>query len=849
MGKLTTGVSALRLMQLSRVLLWRELRAGQLNIIVLALILAVTAATVISVFSQRLDAGMLNKSTDLLGADLRIKSSRAVGEDLYHSARQLGLRTATTLEFPSVVIAGDEMSLAAVKAVDEGYPLRGSLLISEQAFSDDVARQQTMTQGPEQGQVWVEARLAALLNAKVGDQLEVGRSQFRLAGILLQESDRGGNFYSLSPRLMMHLKDIEAAGLVQVGSRVTWRMLVAKSNDKDKQALADFRASLEDKLSANQSLESLTDNNQALASALDKARSYLSLAAILAVLLSGIAIAMAAQDYAQHHFDTSALLRTLGASRRQVLNLFLLQLFYLAIFSSVIGLLLGTGLQVILVDMLSGLLARELPAADWQAWAIACVTAPLTLLGFALPHLLRLGKVSPLRVLRRELEPMGWSSWATYSLAMVAVFALSFWYTHDGLMSLILVAGGFAVLFILMLALQLLLKLAALVVPSQKMPLNSRFAWQRIVRDPRATSAQVLAFSMILMVMIIISIVRNDLLADWQKSLPADAPNFFAMNIQQYEVEDYQNSLAEAGIKSSPLFPMVPGRLVAINDVNVKQNPALQEDPALRRDLALTWSSELPVGNQIMAGQWFDAPELANKKAQLSIESRLAERLGIALNDRLTFDVGGEVFSASVSSIRSVDWGTLSPNFYMIFSADMLAQLPASYLTSFHIQPEQQSELTALIRQYPTITLLDMSMVFVQIQGLLQQVTLAVEYLLLLVLCAGLLVLMAALHASLDERVQTGAVLRTLGASRQQLRFIQWSEFAFLGLLAGALALTGADVICMILYTQLFDLIYQPQWQLWLWLPWCSALLIMVLAGITTRSVVSQPPIVVLRQL
>lgn len=844
-----TGMSQGRLLQLSRVLMWREIRAGQLNIIILALVLAVTAATVISVFSQRLDAGMLNKSTDLLGADLRLKSTRKIGPEFYQQAQQQGLRTATTLEFPSVVMAGEAMSLAAIKAVDDGYPLRGSLVISEQAFADQPHQQTQALTGPESGSVWIEARLAALLDVSVGEQLEVGRQRFVIAGILLQESDRGGNFYSLSPRLMMHLDDVEAAGLVQTGSRVTWRMLVANGQQSGPEVLDNFRAVIKTQLASHQSLESLTDSNQALASALDKARSYLSLAAILAVLLSGIAIAMAAQDYAQHHFDTSALLRTLGASRRQVLSLFLLQLFYLSIVTSVVGLLIGTGFQMILVDMLAGLLVKDLPQASWQAWAIASVTAPMTLIGFALPHLLRLGKVSPLRVLRRELEPMGWSSWATYSLAMLAVFALSFWYTRDLWMSSILVAGGFLILLLLMLILQLMLKLAAALVPAAKFPMAPRFAWQRIVRDPRATSAQVLAFSMILMVMIIISIVRNDLLADWQKSLPDDAPNFFAMNIQQYEVEDYQHSLSSAGFKSNPLFPMIPGRLIAINELDVKAQPKLEKDPALRRDLALTWSDELPTGNKIVQGKWFDHPELLGKTAQLSIESRLAQRLGVNLHDRLTFDVAGEVFSATVSSIRSVDWGTLSPNFYMIFSADMLAQLPASYLTSFHVSADQQSQLTSLIRQYPTITLMDMSMVFVQIQSLLQQVTLAVEYLLLLVLAAGLLVLMAALHASLDERIQQGAVLRTLGASRKQLRFMQWSEFAFLGLIAGLLALAGAEVICLILYNQLFDLEYQLQWQLWLWLPWCSALLITLLAGMATRSVVSQPPVVVLRQL
>jgi len=859
----SSGLSWLKLIQLSRVSLWRELRAGQMNIIVLALILAVTAATIISVFSNRIDAGMLNKSTELLGADLRVRSSKALPDNFYDHAHSLDLKTSTTLEFPSMVMVGDEMTLAALKAVDQNYPLKGSVMVAQDAFAslnetdqaaeaDIKLNSEAIHSGPNTGEVWVESRLLALLNAQVGDEIAVGRSTLKIAAVITQESDRGGNFYSLSPRLMMHLDDVENADLIQTGSRVTWRILAATNAylppQKTAQIIDNYKQWLKPQLAAHQSIESLSDNNQALAGALDKARSYLSLAAILAILLSGIAIAMAASDYAQHHFDTSALLRTLGASRRQVLSLFTLQLLYLAILSSVLGLIFGSLIQNILVDILSGLFVRELPPASWTAWAIACATAPFTLLGFALPHLLRIGRVSPLRVLRRELEPMSWNSWAIYSLAIAAVFILSFWFTRNLRMSAIIVFGGFIALLSLMVILQILLKLAAGIVPAHRFSLYIRFAWQHIIRDSRKTSAQVLAFSMILMVMIIIATVRNDLLADWQRSLPEDAPNFFAMNIQSYEVEQYQQTLDKAGFERNPLFPMVPGRLTEINDQNVQLDEQLKEEPALQRDLALTWSEALPSGNRILQGQWLQTNDNAFDGPQVSVEAGLAKRLKIQLNDQLSFDVAGEIFKVTVTSIRSVDWGSLSPNFYMIFSLDVLQHLPVSYLTSFHVPAQKNQQLTQLIRTYPTITLLDMSMVFIQIQRLLEQVSLAVEYLLLLVLLAGILVLMAALHTSLDERIQQGAILRTLGASRAQLRLSQWSEFGLLGLIAGIIALTGAEAICFILYDKLFDLDYQVQWPLWLWLPLSSTLLITLLGALATRRVAKQPPIVVLRE-
>lgn len=840
------SLSNSHLLSLSHRMLWRELKAGQLTIIALALVLAVTVATVISVFSNRLDSGMLMKSTEILGADLRIRSTQEIPDIYAQEAHELGLNTTKTLSFPSVVVAGDNMSLAAIKAVGQGYPLKGSVIVSEDAFSEGFQ----VDAGPKQGEVWLESRLLALLDIQVGERVEVGRSVFTVSAVINQESDRGGNFYSLSPRLMMQLADIESAGLIQTGSRVNWRLLVASPAEwtptLSQNVLNEFNDWLEPQLDVSQSIESLSDNNQALSAALDKARQYLSLAAILAILLSGIAIAMAARDYALHHFDTSALLRTLGASQPQVLKLFTLQLIYLAIMCSIIGLFLGTIAQGFLISLLSGLFQNELPAANASAWLLASITAPATLLGFALPHLLSLGKVSPLRILRRELEPLNWGAWSIYSLAMLAIFGLSFWFTQNVLMSAILVIGGCVCLLLLVQVVKVMLRLLNRIVPIQHFSLYIRFAWQQVMKSPNQTATQVLAFSMILMIMLIISIVRNDLLADWQRALPDDAPNFFAMNIQGYEKEQYESALNDAGFKAKPLFPLVPGRLTHINGNDVHKDEILKEDPALQRDLALTWSEDVPEGNKILSGQWHDNTAATQ---QVSVESGLAKRLGVELDDKLTFDVAGQKFSVIVSSIRKVDWGTLTPNFYMILSSSALENLPLSYLTSFYVPLEQQEQLLTLIRNFPTVTILDMSMVFGQIQTLVNQVTLAVEYLLLLVLIAGLLVLSAALYSSLDERIQQGAILRTLGVSKANLRYKQWSEFAFLGLISGAIALLGAELISFSLYTFLLELDYNMQISLWLWVPVSSALLIMLLGASATRKVSQQPPIVVLREL
>ncbi|MFT4906812.1 MAG: putative ABC transport system permease protein [Oleispira sp.] len=831
------NVNSPQLYLLSLRLLLAEMRAGKMTVIMLALILAVSSATIISVFSQRLDSAMLNKSSELLGADLRLLSREKIPQDWYQQAQALGLKTTTTLEFPSVVLLGDEMALAAVKAVDQGYPLKGQL-----ASKTNPALQQ----GPAIGQVWLEPRLLALLNAKLGDVIEVGAITLKVDAVLISESDRAGNFYSLSPRLMMNLQDVAAAKLVQPGSRVSWRMLVAGEN----LALESLKQNLEPLLVSHQSFESLTDNNQALAASLSKARSYLSLAAMLAIILAGIAIAMAAQDYARQHFDSSALLRTLGASRRYVTRLYLYQLMYLALFTSLIGLILGYVGQEVLTQLLAsafnkGTADASLPSAGYSAWFIASLTAPVTLIGFALPPLLRLGRVSPLRVLRRELEPMAWNSWAIYGLGLAMMALLNYWFSQNLTMTLIIIGGGFVILLALLFVLQLMLFTADKLIPKAKLSMSLRFAWQQINRDRYRTSIQILALSLTLMVMLIIAIVRNDLLQDWQKNLPQDSANFFAMNIQGYQIDSYQQDLEKAGFTISTAFPMVPGRLTVINDIIVKDDAEYSQDPALQRDLVISGGDILPIGNVITDGTWFSTQSIA----EVSVAQSLAKRLRLNVGDQLSFDIAGQVIKARISSLRKVDWGSMKPNFYILFSADLVAQLPLNYLTSFYVPEEYNNQLTQIIRDYPGITLLDMSQVLIQIQTLLGQVTLAVEYLLILVLLAGILVLIAALHSSLNDRLQQGAVLRTLGAKRQQLQLMQWFEFLLLGALAGIIAVAGAEAICWILYQRLFELEYPWHLSYWFWLPLGSAIMIALLANRNLVQVIKQPPLVILRKL
>lgn len=818
-------------------LLLREARSGELTLILAALLIAVTSTTAIALFSARLDLAMQSRSNDLLGADLRLQSTSQIDPAWQEEAQRLGLSTSQTLTFPSVVLHGDDMSLAAIKAVDKGYPLRGILRIREQA-GDDAATLDA-TQGPLPGEAWVEPRLLALLNAQLGDEVELGTTRLRLSAVIVEESDRGGNFYNLSPRLMMNWADLESSGLTAAGSRLNWRLLLLG----DEQALAQLRTFRD--LAPNQKFESLADSNQAMANALDKARRYLGLAAMLAVVLASVAVAISAQRYASRHFDISALMRTFGLARAQVWNIYALQLLQLGLVATLAGLVLAAGLQAGLLAVLGELVPQPLPAAPWSAWLLGASSGLLTLLGFALPYLLPLARVTPLRVLRRDLQPVPLSGWLITSLALIALTLLLFLFTHDLPMTLGMMGGGSLLVVIMLLALNGLIQYLRRLLAQRDLPLMWRFAWQHLSRNSRQSAGQILAFALTMMVMLVIGALRNDLLADWQASLPDDAPNVFAINIQPYEVDDFRQSLQDAGLQSQKLYPMVPGRLLRINDVSV-QELAVSDDPAINRDLALTSDQQLPAANVIEEGSW---QTLLDESGQVSLEQRLAGRLGVGLGDTLNFSAGGVEFSAVVSSIRSVDWGTMTPNFYMMFSADVLAQLPANYLTSFYVPPASQAQLTALIRQYPSITLLDMQVVLGQVQALLSQVSLAVELILLFVLVAALLVMLSSLVAALPERLREGAVLRTLGAGTALLRRGHLAEFALLGFISSLLALIGAEAICFGLYRSLLSLPYDGLGWVWLWLPPLAALLLALPGMWLMRRTVTVAPLTVLREL
>ena len=830
-------VPVTRLFSLAARQLLRDARAGELRVLFFALLVAVAASSAIGYFSARLNDAMLLRASEFLAADLRLSGSSPASQQQIDAGLKLGLDHAQAVEFSSVVAAQEGIQLASVKAANSLYPLRGELRSAAEPYAPEEAGS-----GPRPGEVWAEARLMVALNLKIGDELEIGAKALRLSRVLTYDPDTAGDFYSLTPRVLMHLDDLAATEVVQPGSRVRFRELWRG----DSNALAAYRQAVEAGLEPNQRLDDARDGNRQVGGALGRAERYLNLASLAAVLLAGVAVALSAARFAARRFDSSALLRCLGLSRREALALFGLQLALLGLIACLIGALLGWAGQHVLFYLLRGLIPDDLPPADlWPALA-GMATGLVALAGFALPPLAALGRVPPLRVLRRDMLPVPASSWLVYGAALIALGLIMWRLSLDLRLTLALLGGG--LIAALLLGGLLLLGLQSLRRLLQRAALPWRLGLGQLLRHPLAAAGQSLAFGLILLAMALIALLRGELLDTWQDQLPEDAPNHFALNVLPAERDAFAARLAELSPHPAPLYPVVPGRLIMINGEPVRQLVTKESrgERAIQRDLSLTWAEELPSDNLITAGNWWGAAH-ASELPGVSVESELAESLQLKLGDQLRFNVGGIERDAQVTSLRQVDWDSFQPNFYMIFEPQTLQDLPATYLTSFYLPPGQDAELITLSRAFPSVTLLQVDALLAQLRSILAQVTLAIEYVLLFVLAAGITVLLAGLQATLDERIRQGALLRALGAERKLLISARRAEFGLLGAAAGLLAALGCELVSFLLYRYAFDMSWQPHPWLLL-LPLLGALLIGLAGVLGTRRALNASPLSVLRE-
>ena len=808
----------------------RELRGGSLGLLLVAMWLAVTVSTGIALLGDRLQQGMNSQAAEVLGGDLIIKASREISADVLSIASKSNLAHTRVLEFPTVVIAGDSMQMVSAKAVGARYPLRGWLRTSSEPFAEDAKTMDV----PAPGEVWLEPRLFPLLNVNPGDTLLLGEKTLTITRAITYESDRGGDFYSFSPRALFNMADVPATGVVQPGSRVSWKYLFA-GNEKE---LQTFRQQIEPLLDVGQTLRSTMDDSPSVGRSVERLRQFLGLSSIVTVLLAGVAVALSARRFAERHFDTVALLRCFGASQQTVMWLFVMQLLVVAVMAIFPGLLTGWLAHQGILLLLGSILPPWLPEPGWEPWMLGVATGLVMLPGFALPPLIQLQRVTPLRVLRRDVQPLPAAAWLVYGISLLALIVLLRVYTGGWVVALGMVAGGAVVLMGAAVLLNGLVRLlTGLLGRAPSVPL--RLAVSRLVRQRSLSYAQLLGFSLTFMAMALVIMLRVDLLDRWQSQLPVDAPNQFAMNINPDDVDNFSRFLEQNNIPGSQLYPVIRGRLTKINGLVALDTV---EDHALERELNLTWSDHLPEQNTLKSGRWWNE----GAEGEVSVEYELAERLGLELGDRLTFDINGQQVEVTVTSLREVQWENFRPNFYMVLPEAALTTLPATWLNSFYLPEDKKTILNNLLQSYPSMTLLDMDSVISRVRLLISQAAAAVNYMLLAVLGAGLLVLLAAIEASLDERRREGALLRTLGARTAKLRQIQVMEFVVLGGISGLLGMLGAEICSYFLYQNVFKLEWTLSLWLW-WLPVAAAFITGLTGWAGTRSVRRAPPLVTLR--
>ncbi|WP_085715334.1 ABC transporter permease [Pseudomonas sp. B28(2017)] len=827
----------LRLFSLAIRQLLRDARAGELRVLFFALLVAVAASTAIGYFGARLNGAMMLRATEFLGADLLLEGSSPARPEQMKSGTELGLEHAQVVEFSSVIATDHGIQLSSIKAADSTYPLRGELKSAPAPFAVEEPGG-----GPKSGEAWVEARLLTALDLRIGDSIDVGMKTLKLTRVLTYEPDRAGNFYSLTPRVLINLGDLAATGVVQPGSRVSYRELWRG----DTKALETYRQLIKPGLAANQRLQDARDGNRQIGGALGKAERYLNMASLVAVLLSGVAVALSATRFASRRFDASALLRCLGLSRQETLMLFSLQLTVLGLLASISGALFGWLAQLGLFALLHDLLPTDVPAGGLFPAVAGIGTGLVALAGFALPPLAALGRVPPLRVLRRDMLPIPSSTWMVYGAALGALGLIMWRLSLDLLLTFALLGGG--VIAALVLGGLLLLLLKSLRRMLARAPLPWRLGLGQLLRHPLAAAGQSLAFGLILLSMALIALLRGELLDTWQNQLPKNAPNYFALNILPADKQAFIDHLIAVSAQSAPLYPVVPGRLISINGEAVQQIVTKESagDRAIQRDLSLTWAANLPSGNKLTTGNWWNE-QTPDDVPGVSVEGKVAESLKIKLGDHLVFSVGGVNREAKVTSLREINWDNFQPNFFMIFQPGTLKDLPATYLTSFYLAPGHDQQIVDLSRAFPAVTILQVEALLEQLRSILAQVTLAVEYVLLFVLAAGMAVLFSGLQATLDERIRQGALLRALGAERHLLVTARRIEFGLLGAVSGLLAALGSELVSLVLYRYAFDLPWHPHPWLLL-LPLVGALLIGGAGVFGTRRALNTSPLTVLRE-
>ncbi|MGB5245796.1 MAG: FtsX-like permease family protein [Woeseia sp.] len=815
----------------------RELRAGEMLVLLAAIALAVAALTAVGFLTDRIGKAVARQANEVLAADLRLRSPEPIPDLWRNVALEYNLQTAETQNFPSVVYAGDESTLAGIRAVSDGYPLRGRLRVSDKLFSEQYEVQEI----PAPGTVWADAALLARIGIDVGGEVSLGAADFTVSAVLTYRPDQSIGFGSLAPTLLMNLADLPATDLIGEGSRNGYALLVAG----DEQDVDDFYAAIESELPESVRIRNREDSSERAGNAADRAQRFLSLTAIISVLLSAVAIAMSARRFALRRMDTAALMKSMGATQRFVITVAAVQLVLLAFCGVVIGSAAGFVAEWGVTTLLADMFRSDLPPAGLRPVLLGGGAALLLLAGFAMPSLIQLRNTPPLRVLRHDAMPPQPSMLFVVGSSLLAVATLLYWAIGNAYMLAIVLGGMLGV------------SLALYVVGRGLVALMGRsrggvgIAWRyglaNVARRGSGSTVQVVAFGLGLTVLLLLTFVRTDLLSSWQKTLEEDAPNHFLINIQPAERESVAEVFRSDGVTVPEFVPLVRARMTSINDEDVKTREYPSNDGRWQanREANLSFARTLSSSNELVEGEWW--PEDYAGPPLVSVEEEAAREMGVAIGDRFRFLVAGEEIEMTVASFRRVNWDSFQPNFFMVLSPGALENYPTTYIAGMRIEASQKEVLLKLARAHPTVSVIDLNAILEQVKSIIDKASLAIQAVFVFTLAAGIAVLFAAVQSTIDERRFESAMLRALGVRRRTVLAGVLTEFAALGFAAGLLAAAGASLLAAIIAVRLFDLPFSFNPVLWLAGLGGGVLLVCLSGYVAARGAINAPPIDVLR--
>ena len=813
-------------------LMLRDLRSGDLLTLLLALIISVSTVTSIGLFIDRLQLSFEQESANLLAADRLIRSDDAIPNIWQTKADDLGLKHAQRTSFTTMMFAGDSLQLSQLSAVSEGYPLKGAYLIDDTLFGTGSAS----TGMPVQGEIWVSSRLASLLNVTIGDQIEVGDVTLTVMKYLVRDPGSSTSAFAISPRAVMNMVDLAATNVIIPGSRVRYSLLLAG----EKSILDQYEAWVMPQLNEGQRWQTPTQRGERIGDTIGRAESFLLLAGTLAVVMSGVAMALASARFVKRHLMQVAILKTLGATPQLLGKMFLQQLLTLFVAGAVIGLVIGWGIQEIIASLLSGLMSTTLPEPSVSRLWLGATTGLISMLVFCLPLMSHLTKISPLSVLQPNAK-VELNTFVIYLIGFIGMYGLMCVYTNGFLLPSIMTAAIFGIALLVAGMGWLAFKLG------RSLTSGATSGWQiglaSLYRRLVPNLFQLLVFTLIIMLTLILIGVKSSLIADWQQQLPENAPNHYLFNVQANQIEQINNETHKLNVQTSDWFPMVRGRVTAANGVTVQSlYPDDKGEPELyERELNLTWSDTLGKGNELVSGDF---------SAQgLSIEQRVAKEAKLTLGDQLTLNIGGNIMTLPITSVRTVDWGSMQPNFYLILPKSALENYPANFVSSLFIDDASAQPFYKAMSQFPTVSILNVGDILKQIQSIIGQLSQAIQLVLFCILSAGALVLLASVRSTLEERLEEGALLRVLGAKSSLVRQALFVEFGALGFFSGLIAAIGAEMCLYGLQVFVFnaDASFHPL--LWLFGPLIGVCVISTIGIFASRTVLKVPPMLLLRGL